>query len=418
MEEIKPKEKVFTPYQIFVIAVMVFMNFTVILDFMVLSPLSRILLEKMNLTTSQFGHVVSAYAFSAGISAVIAAGFADRFDRKKMLMFVYIGFLAGTTFCALAQSYEALLAARIVTGIFGGLVGGVGSAIVTDLFPMNVRGRVMGFVQIAFAAAQVLGLPIGLFLATHYQWHMPFWMIVGVGIAVGIVILIWLKPITDHLNLKSEKSPFEHLKATATNPNYIRAFLTTTLLATGGFMLMPFGSTFAVNNMERTLEEVPYIYLATGISSMIFGPIIGKLTDKLGKFNIFAFGSVITVVMVAIYTHLGPTPLSLAITFNILLFVGITSRMISSQALLTAIPEPKDRGAFMSINASMSYLAGGIASLVAGNIVYQKSPEAPLEHYDRLGFVVIGTMILVTLLMYLLHLYVKNNQPLQSGKVA
>lgn len=403
------KEKIFTSYQVFVIAILVFIQFTVILDFMVLSPLGVFLLEDMKITPGQFGLVVSAYAISAGLAGILAAGFADKYDRKKLLMFFYTGFILGTVFCALAPTYPLLLLARIVTGIFGGVLSSIGFAIVTDLFKVEVRGRVMGFTQMAFAVSQVLGLPVGLLLANHFSWHAPFWMIAIIGAGVGVVIQLYLRPITDHLALKNDRSPFQHLWKTVSNVDYLRAFLATTLLATGGFMLMPFGSTFSVNNMMRTQDDLVWIYFATGISTILFGPLIGAMSDKFGKFSVFAVGSVLSMAMVAIYTNLGPTPLYLAIILNIILFIGITSRMISYSSLITAIPKPQDRGAFMSINSSVQQISGGIAAFIAGKIVYQANEKAPLEHYDRLGIVVISSMIIATLLMYNLHRFVKKN---------
>src|SRR5688572_16524151 len=104
----------FSKYQRFVIALLALLQFTIILDFMIISPLGDILLKSLGLTTSQFGSVVSAYAISAGISGILAAGFADKFDRKKLLLFFYTGFIIGTLFCALAYNYETLLLARMV----------------------------------------------------------------------------------------------------------------------------------------------------------------------------------------------------------------------------------------------------------------------------------------------------------------
>lgn len=409
MQEIAKKEQVFTPYQKFVIAVMVFMQFTVIFDFMVLNPLGVILMPKMNMASDQFGIVVSSYAFSSCIAAIAAAGFADRFDRKKYLLFVYTGFLLGTMFCALAVDFYTLLGARIFTGIFGGLVTACASAIVTDLFRLEVRGRVMGLLMMAFAAAQVLGLPAALFLAANFSWHTVFWLIVGIGVAVGLVIFAKLQPIVGHLQHRSDKNPFVHLWTTVSNPEYMRAFLASMLLATGGFMLMPFGSTFSVNNMGIDMDHIQYLYLATGISSVIFGPLIGKMADKLGKFNVFMFGSIVTAIMVAVYTNLGVTPLYLAILVNIVLFAGITSRMISSNAMITAIPKPQDRGAFMSINSAMANLAGGIGAVVAGYIVHQDSPVSRVEHYNWVGYVVIGVIGIVAFLMYVLNRHIKKN---------
>ncbi len=408
LTEFQPvKEKIFSYYQVFVIAVIAILQFTIIMDFMVLSPLSAILMPVFHITTKQFGLVVSAYAFSASISGILAAGFADKFDRKKLLLFFYTGFMAGTLLCAIAPNYQFLLGARIVTGIFGGVISSVSLAIITDLFKMEVRGRVMGFVQTAFAASQVLGLPIGLVLANKFDWHAPFWMIESVGVAVGIVIFIYMKPVNAHLAIKSDRNPFEHLFKTLSHTTYLRAFLATTLLATGGFMLMPFGSAFSINNLGIKMNQLPILYGITGMFSIITGPLMGKASDKFGKFNMFVIGSIISMTMVLIYTNLGITPLWILISINVVLFAGISSRMISASALMTAIPSPQDRGAFMSINSSVQQFAGGVAAYIAGLLVEQ-SKSGFILHYNRLGFSVVGSMLVAILLMYLIDRHIKQ----------
>jgi predicted MFS family arabinose efflux permease len=403
------KERIFTPYQALIIALLAILQFIIILDFMVLSPLGAILIPTLKITPAQFGLVVSAYAFSAGASGLLAAGFADKFDRKKFLLFFYGGFLIGTLLCALAPTYELLLAARIVTGIFGGVIGSVTFAIITDLFKLEVRGRVMGFVQIAFGASQVLGLPIGLMLANRFEWHAPFWMIVIFGAFLGIVMIVFMKPVTDHLSSTEKQNPFRHLTNNLSNTLYVRAFLSTILLATGGFMLMPFGSAFSTNNLGLTLPQLPLLYLVTGIFGIAMGPLIGKLSDTIGRFQLFAIGSVVSIIMVAIYTRLGITPLWVCMVLNVILFAGINARMISSSTLISAIPSLPDRGAFMSINASIQQISGGVASFAAGLIVIQ-SPSGILERYDILGYVVIGSMVIATAMIYWLDNYVKKHK--------
>lgn len=399
----------FTRYQVFVIAILAILQFTIVLDFMVLSPLGEMLLDELKITTSQFGLVVSAYAFSAGASGLMAAGFADKYDRKKLLMFFYTGFIIGTILCAVAPTYHLLLVARIVTGIFGGVISSISFAIISDLFKLEQRGRVMGVVQSAFAASQVLGLPIGLVLANHFGWHAPFWMIAAFGIVLGIFIAFYLKPVTDHLKIKSDRNPFQHMVKTLANSFYLRAFLATVFLATGGFMLMPFGTAFGIHNMGLTRDQLPVLYGVTGVFSMAFGPLIGKLSDKIGKYKIFVIGSILSMVMVAIYTQLGITPLWIVISVNVVLFAGISSRMISASALMTAIPEPADRGAFMSINSSVQQISGGVAAAIAGLIVVQET-NGRIEHYDILGYVVIAAMIIAIGLVYVINNYVQRKQ--------
>ena len=396
------KEKIFTKYDIFIIAILAILQFTIVLDFMVLSPLGAQLLKELNITTTQFGWVVSAYAFSAGASGLLAAGFADNFDRKNLLLFFYVGFVIGTFLCGIAPDYNFLLMARIITGIFGGVVGSVSFAIITDLFKLEVRGRVMGFVQMAFAASQVLGLPVGLYLANKWGWHSPFIMIVGLSVIIGIAIVVYMKPINEHLKVKSDRNAFQHLLKTISNKLYLKAFAATVLLATGGFMLMPFGSAFGINNLGISMEQLPLLYMITGIFSIGIGPLAGRFSDSIGKYRMFVIGSVISIVMVLIYCNLGVTPLWIVIVINVILFAGIMARIIPSSALLTAIPEPQDRGAFMGINSSIQQISGGVAASVAGLIVVQTS-SGKLENYDILGYVVVGAMLITMAMVYWLN---------------
>ena len=401
------QNRTFTRYEVFIIAILTFLQFTIILDFMVLSPLGVILLKELNITTSQFGMVVSAYAFSAGASGLLAAGFADKFDRKKLLMFFYTGFVIGTLLCGIASSYEFLLIARIVTGIFGGVIGSIAFAIVTDLFRMEVRGRVMGFLQMAFAGSQVLGVPIGFYMANKIDWHAPFIMIVIVSVIVGVFIVIYMKPIDEHLKIPNKANPLMHLFKTISNSNYLKGFAATVLLATGGFMLMPFASAYSVNNLGIEQDSLTTLYVITGVCSMAAGPIIGKLSDSIGKFTMFLIGTLLTIAIVLVYCHLGVTPFWIVVLVSVVMFVGVSSRMISSSALFSAVPEPKDRGAYMGVNSSIMQISGGIATFIAGLIVIQ-SPGGRLERYDVLGYVVSGSMVITIIMMYILHLYVKK----------
>src|SRR3954464_13955160 len=294
----KAPRAAFTRYQAFVVAALAFLQFTLILDFMIISPLGAMMMPRLHITPQQFGLAVSSYAFSAGLSGFVAAGFADKFDRKRLLLFFYAGFLLGTLLCGLATSYAFLLVARIVTGVFGGVVGSISMAIIADLFPLQVRGRVMGTIQTAFAASQVMGLPLGVILATRWGWHAPFGMILVVGVPVGAVIAARLRPIVEHLKVPSTRNPVRHLVATVSQGRYLRTFLATMMVATGGFMLMPFGSTFTVENLGSPLSKLPWIYMSTGAVTLVAGPLLGRLADAIGKYKVFVIGSLVGAALV------------------------------------------------------------------------------------------------------------------------
>jgi len=389
----------FSGYQKVVVGMLAFLQFAVILDFMLMSPLGAVIMPSLSVSPAQFGTVVSAYAFAAGISGLLTAGFADRFDRKKLLLFFYTGFVVGTAWCGLAQSFESLLLARIVTGLFGGVIGSVVLAIATDLFAPQMRGRVMGFIQTAFAASQVLGIPIGIYLSNRWNWHVPFLALAVLGVLGGLLIAWKMEPVAEHLKAAQEHSAFAHLRNTVIEPRYLMSFVSVLFLATGGFMLMPFSSAFTVNNLGISLHDLPIIYLVTGIATIFVGPLVGKAADAFGKLRVFFIGTALTIVMVLIYTHLSATTLVVVTVINVVLFIGIFSRMIPFQALMSQVPAATQRGSFNAINASISQLAGGLASLVAGHIVSQGA-DGRIHHYDVAGYVVVATSLLACVLMW------------------
>ncbi len=401
----------FTPYQKLVIALLALTQFTVVLDFMVMSPLGDMLMKSMSLTTSQFGFAVSGYAFSAGISGLLTAGFADKFDRKKLLLFFYIGFIGGTFICSITTSYNMLVAARIVTGLFGGVIGSVSMAIVADLFNIDHRGRVMGYMQMGFGGSQVLGIPLGLLIANKWGWQSPFLMIVFLATLVCITIVLKLQPVNKHLLVKQQdRSAFKHLWHTIANRNYRVGFLATAMLSLGGFMMMPWGSAFAINNLHVTQFQLPILFMVSGVSSLIVMPIIGKLSDKVDKFKIFTIASLWMIVMVVVYTHLTPVALPIVLVMNVAFMIGIMSRMVPAMALTTSLPQMQDRGAYMSISSSLQQIAGGIAAAAGGFIIVQKKKASPLEHYDTLGWVIVVLSVISILMVYRVSKIVKAQQ--------
>ena len=403
-------ENKFTRYQVLVILLIALTQFTVVLDFMVMSPLGDMLMKSMELNTKQFGLAVSVYAFSAGTSGLLTAGFADKFDRKKLLLFFYVGFIIGTLFCGLANTYVLLIAARIITGLFGGVIGSISLAIVADLFPLQQRGRAMGFIQMGFGASQVLGIPISLYIANHWGWQSPFLMIVGLATIIWTSVMLQMRPVTKHLELKTEKTAIKHLWHTLRLKDYRTGFLLTALLSIGGFMMMPWGSAFAVNNLHVSYAQLPLLFMASGIAALIIMPLIGKLSDKIDKAKIFTVAALSMMVIIVIYTNLTPVPFYLIITLNILMMTAIMSRIVPAMALVSALPKMQDRGAFMSINSSLQQIAGGIAAAVGGMIVVQKTKTSPLQHYDTLGYVIVVIIILNIIQLYRVSNMIKTRK--------
>jgi len=397
-----------TSYQILLIVLFVSMLFTIVLDYMTLPALSAILLPELGITTQEFGLIISAYAFSAGISAFIATGFVDSFDRKNLLLVYYGGFLLGIMLCATAASFLALIVARVITGTFGGVVAAICFAIVADLFQSDQRGRVMGYIQIAFAASLVAGLPFAVYLATHANWHLNYWILFAFGLIICCVLFFNISPINSHLNTLQSDSLLKHSTNIAGNRDYWVVFLNNIFLVLGDAMFMTFGSAYMTSNLGVSLADLPLLYMISGIATIVLSPVIGKLSDKYGKFRFFTIGTGLAITLVLFYSYSESIPFWTVVLANTLLFVGINARMIASSALATVVPVPTERGAFMALDSSFQQLAGGVAATAAGWIVYQTS-DGIIHGYPTLGWTVTGVMLATTGLMYIIHLMVDGN---------
>jgi predicted MFS family arabinose efflux permease len=316
-------------------------------------------------------------------------------------MVFYVGFLVGTLLCGIAPSYEWLLAARIVTGVFGGVIGSICLAIITDLFPLSMRGRVMGTVQTSFSVAQVAGLPAGLALSSWWGWHAPFLVIAGVGAVAGVGIALVLQPIDAHLKVARQQRVLVHMLDTVTKPAHLRVFGATVMLASG-FMLMPLLSAFFVNNLHIDLDHLPLIFMVTGAVTIFMGPLVGKLADSFGKLAVFSAGTVLCAAVFLAWGSLsGATALWLVIVVNVLMNVANTGRMIGAATLMSAVPAPADRGAFMSINTSLQQVTGGIASFIGGAVVVVHA-DGSLGRFDTLAYVVAGSVVVAWVPIWLI----------------
>ena len=361
-------------------------QFTHIMDFMIMMPLGPQLMRLFEITPRQFGFLVSAYTFTAGISGFAGAFFVDRFDRKSVLLVAYMGFTLGTLACALAPNYEFLMAARSLAGAFGGVLGAMILSAVGDAISHEKRGRAMGIVMASFSLASVFGVPFGLYLANLFSWHAPF-VFVGAAAAVNTLLLLFYMPSmgAHKVNGREFPSPIAILQTIATDKNQITALGLTIFLTFSQFLLIPFLSPSMVANVGFLESDLPYIYFVGGGLTIFTSPLVGRLADRFGKHRVFLITSLFVILPVWLTTHMGPTPIASALVVTALFFVLGNGRFVTSTAMVTAAVQPASRGSFMSINSSVQSLASGSAALISGFIV-ATGPNGRLLHYDRVGY--------------------------------
>jgi len=371
------------------------LNFTHMLDFMIMMPLSNYLMPDLQISPHKFTLLVGAYALSAFVSGILLSFVVDRFDRKKVLVWVYIGFLAGTLACGLAPSYWLLMTSRIVAGFFGGIIGGQVFSIISDLFTYERRGMAVGAVMSAFAVASIVGVPISLYITNlfHYNWHLPFLLIGGIAVLLVPLIIRILPPLTAHIDHGKEKSSrFDALLKVFQNPRQGKALLFTLLMMIGHFLIIPFINPYLEFNKGYTKQQIPMIYLVGGVMSFLSAIFLGRVSDKFGKLRIFSISVIFSCLMVICITHIPIVIFSMILLFFSLLFIFATGRSVTAQAMITNVVEKEQQGSFMVLNSSMQQAGTFTASLVSGFIVVE-SKSGKLLHYEWVGYLSVVVLL-------------------------
>ena len=364
-------------------------NFIHIVDFMILMPLGPQLMRIFDISPREFGLLVSSYTFSAGISSFFGAFFLDRFDRKRILMWVFSGFTVATLACALSPGYSVLLLSRVLSGLFGGLTSALILAIIGDVIPDERRGRAMGLVMAAFSVASVLGVPLGLFLASLSNWHTPFFILTAISFLSLGMIFKYIPSITEHLEQGySRPNPLLVISRVTGDSNQMRAISLSVMMMFGQFMIIPFLSPYNVANVGFTEIQLTYIYIAGGAFTIFTSPWVGRLSDKYGKLKVFTVFMTLNVIPIAIITHLGVTPVPLVLMVTTMFFVTSNGRYVPAAAIITGTARPENRGSFLSFNSAIQQLAAGSASLLAG-VMIGESATGQLTNFNMVGYLAI-----------------------------
>ncbi len=363
-------------------------QFTHVVDFMIMMPLGPQFMRVFAIDPQRFGLMVSAYTLAAAASGFLAAFWVDRFDRKHALLGLYGGFIVSTALCGIAPTYALLLAARIVAGAFGGVLGGLVFAIVADLVPYARRASATAIVAAAFSLSSVAGVPLSIWFAAHYSWRAPFLALAVVSVVVAIAAMRLIPSLSAHV-VPGRRRPLEQLRLIFGEPNHRRAFALVIFLFGSVFAIVPFFAAYTVVNVGISETDVALIYFAGGAMTLVTAQIIGRLADRHGKRRTFTILALASIVPITLVTHLPPLPLPWVVAVAVLFFVLVPGRFGPAMALVTGSVLPRLRGSFMSFNASIQQLASGVASLAAGFIV-GRTPDGALTNFGVVGWVSVG----------------------------
>lgn len=361
-------------------------QFSHVLDFMIMMPLGPMLMSTFNISTHEFGLLVASYSFSAALSGLFAATFVDRFERKRLLLGMFALFGLATLACGLAPGYATLLIARGLAGAFGGVMGALVQTIVGDVIPFARRARASGVISAAFSISTVAGVPLSLWLAHYFQWRAPF---IFIAALVALFILVGARVLPElrhHISAEKQQHRFAAMFAVLRDPNHLRALLFSALIIFSGFTVIPYITIYAVSNVGIAQQDIPYIYLFGGAATLISARRIGHWADLRGKARIYRLVATAALLPLLVVTHIGAVPLWLWLICTTTFFVLVSGRMIPAMAIITSAAQPKLRGTFMSLNATTQAFAMGLATTLAGFIITQDA-SGRIVDYGTVGYV-------------------------------
>jgi DHA1 family inner membrane transport protein len=367
------------------------LQFIGLVDFMIVMPLGPQLLDDLGIDAERFSWVVSAYTLAAGVAGFVAAPWLDRLPRRPAYLVATAGLLAGTVACGLASSFPELLATRCVTGGFGGVHGGLALTIVADVFPPERRGRAMGRLMMSFAVASVVGVPLGIALGTRFGWQVPFFALGILGVPL-LGLAAWSLPTFAHHADEPRRHPLAHLIELLTLPAHVLGYSLIAMLMFGAFSVIPFISTALVANVGVTQGQLPIVFIAGGVLTLVMTPLAGRLVDRVGALPVFCGVVPLSAAMMLAITHLPAVGIWGAAPLTAALMATNSSRMVTATSLVMASIEPRRRGGFMSIKSSIQHMACGLGTTCAGKIIDGGAGE-PLRHFGAVGMVAAGLTI-------------------------
>ncbi|RYD38517.1 MAG: MFS transporter, partial [Verrucomicrobiaceae bacterium] len=320
-------------------------QFTHIMDFMIMMPLGPQLMRELGINAQQFGALISSFAITSGIDGLAVAPFADRFDRRKLLLFCYAGFVLGTLACGLCETGTSLFWARAVCGAFGGVSGATIMAIVADVVPPERRAQGMGIIMTAFSAAAALGVPFGLKIAQWWKWEGPFLVIAGLAALVWVGLFRILPPVRGHLSGDKIRSGRDFLELLRNGNAWIGLGLMVAMIF-GHFTIIPYLSPYLVGNVKLPEASLFLIYLTGGLVTIFTGPLIGKLADKHGRFLVYSCLIAGACIVIRLLTSTGPLPVWQTLVLAAFFFTFASGRFVPGQAVISMAVPSSRRGAY------------------------------------------------------------------------
>lgn len=361
-------------------------QFANILDFMMVMPLGPDFSRALGIPASQLGVIGGTYTAAAALAGLLGMWWLDRFDRRPALLVAMLGLAAGTAAGAFASDLPTLVMARALAGFWGGPATSLAMSMIADGVAPERRGRAMGAVMGAFAAASVLGVPAGLELSRRGGWRLPFFAVAALVLVIAAAAWRVLPAMRGHLQHGAIKAdPRALLRRRAP----LLALGLTALLMAASFSLVPNIAAYVQGNMGFPRADLGLMYLIGGVISFFVTRVAGWAADHLGLAQVSTAGTLLFAAVVAVGFYAAPSPLPVPALF-VGIFLSMGLRNVPYNTLMTLVPGPRERATFMSLQSAAQHLAASAGAFASSRLL----TELPSHQLAGMGDVAVFSMAL------------------------
>jgi predicted MFS family arabinose efflux permease len=334
--------------------------------FSVVGALAPMFARDLHVPAQQVGTIMGVYMLSSSISGFLGTLYLDRFDRRKALAFGLTGVVTGLLLTGLAPTFSTLIAARILSGVFAGPSNSLAIATLVDNIPHERRGRALGVISGFQALAQIIGIPVGLWITDMFgTWRAPFLAIAAYAALTNLLVIVNLKPQRAHLVNAANFAVRERLRLLGRLLSRPMCLLTYGLQMTGVVPLVAITtimSVYFINNLGFSNDDQRTLYLVGGgvnVISALF--LVGPMIDKVGA-GVVSLASTVLMTVTIMMAYLGFNPGLPWIAVFALFFITSSARLIVTQTTSMRIPRPDERAGFQSLSSSIQAAAMGLSS--------------------------------------------------------
>jgi len=334
---------------------------------MIIAPILPKIGAELGTSESLLGNLVTVYATMLGLCAISVGPLSDKIGRRKILLIGSSGMTLFLLLHGVANNFVSLLILRACAGMAGGVLSGAAVSYVGDYFPYEKRGWANGWIMSGIAMGQILGIPLGTFLAEEFGFKIPFMIFGGIMGITFFLILIYV-PQPDVVLTKAKitvKGTFIKYRDLLRNRDIKAVALSYLLMFLSLSIYIIYLPAWLASEFNVSVSQIGWVFFAGGIMNALTGPRAGRLSDQIGRKNMIIWSCIGLAILMGVTTYV-ILDFWVAFVMFPLAMLLIAMRISPFQALSSELVQSNNRGSLMSLLVAIGNIGAGLAGVLAG----------------------------------------------------